>query len=88
MQSKQTIDAYSWQELSSNSVAGKLPLVPPFTESTARAKVQRAENLWNTRDPKKVAAVYTEDSIWRNRDVFIKGHAEIEMFLTTIDPAR
>jgi hypothetical protein len=30
------------------------PLVPPFTEQTARAKVQAAENLWNTKDPSKV----------------------------------
>ena len=25
-------------------------LVPPFTEETALAKVQAAEDLWNTRD--------------------------------------
>lgn len=25
---------------------------------------------------------YTEDSIWRNRSTFLKGHAEIEAFLT------
>jgi nuclear transport factor 2 (NTF2) superfamily protein len=28
---------------------------PPFTNETARAKVKAAENLWNTRDPEKVA---------------------------------
>lgn len=37
-------------------------LVPPFTEETARAKVQKAEDLWNTKDPEKVVMAYTEDS--------------------------
>jgi nuclear transport factor 2 (NTF2) superfamily protein len=55
---------------------------PPFTLESARSKVQVAEDLWNTQDPKKVAQAYTEDAIWRNRDQFIKGHAEIEAFLT------
>lgn len=55
---------------------------PPFTEDTARQKVQIAEDLWNTRDPKRVAAAYTEDSQWRNRSEFLQGHAEIEGFLT------
>ena len=55
---------------------------PPFTLETARQKVQMAEDLWNTRDPKRVAQAYTEDCAWRNRDEFIRGHAEIEAFLT------
>lgn len=54
---------------------------PPFTQESARQKVQIAEDLWNTRDPKKVAQAYTEDSVWRNRSEFLKGHAEIEAFL-------
>jgi nuclear transport factor 2 (NTF2) superfamily protein len=29
--------------------------------------VQLAEDLWNTRDPERVAATYTEDPQWRNR---------------------
>lgn len=57
------------------------PPVPPFTEETARAKVRAAENAWNTRDPEKVAAAYTEDSVWRNRDEFITGRADIQAFL-------
>lgn len=73
---------YNWQELCRDPVASKIPLLPPFTEETARAKVQRAEDLWNTRDPKKVALAYTEDSVWRNRDQFVKGRAEIEDLLT------
>ena len=55
---------------------------PPFTLQSARQKVQMAEDLWNSRDPHKVAQAYTEDSLWRNRDMFIKGHGEIEAFLT------
>lgn len=33
--------------------------LPPFTEATAREKVQKAEDAWNTRDPEKVALAYT-----------------------------
>jgi nuclear transport factor 2 (NTF2) superfamily protein len=57
------------------------PPVPPFTEETARQKVQAAEDAWNTRDPERVAAAYTEDSQWRNRDEFLNGRAEIVDFL-------
>ena len=54
---------------------------PPFTEETARAKVQAAEDAWNTRDPDRVALAYSEDSEWRNRDEFLRGRAEIKQFL-------
>ena len=57
------------------------PPVPPFTEESARQKVQAAEDAWNTRDPERVAAAYTEDSQWRNRDEFVSGRAEIVEFL-------
>lgn len=58
------------------------PPVPPFTESTARQKVQAAEDAWNTRDPERVAMAYTPDSRWRNRDTFVTGRSEIVAFLT------
>ena len=58
------------------------PPLPPFTEETARAKVQAAEDAWNTRDPEKVALAYTEESEWRNRDEFLLGRDEIKDFLT------
>jgi uncharacterized protein len=54
---------------------------PPFTFETATAKVQAAENAWNTRDPERVALAYTEDSKWRNRTDFINGREEIKAFL-------
>jgi hypothetical protein len=57
------------------------PPVPPFTAETARQKVQAAEDAWNTRDPERVAAAYTEDSDWRNREAFITGRAAIVAFL-------
>ncbi len=57
------------------------PPVPPFDEAAARAKVQAAEDAWNTRDPRRVAAAYTPDSVWRNRSTFLRGRAEIEAFL-------
>lgn len=56
-------------------------LIPPFTEETARAKVQRAEDAWNSRDPEQVSLAYSVDSEWRNRDVFLKGRDEIRAFL-------
>jgi len=54
---------------------------PPFTLETAKAKVQAAEDAWNSRDPERVALAYTEDSDWRNRDEFIRGREEIKAFL-------
>jgi uncharacterized protein len=57
------------------------PPFPPFTEETARQKVQAAEDAWNTRDPEHVADAYTVDSVWRNRDEFVTGRAEIVEFL-------
>jgi uncharacterized protein len=57
------------------------PPVPPFTEETARQKVQAAEDAWNTCDPERVAAAYTEDSRWRNRDEFLAGRVAIVDFL-------
>lgn len=54
---------------------------PPFTEESARAKVQAAEDAWNTRDPQRVALAYTVDSQWRNRDQFFTGREAIEAFL-------
>jgi uncharacterized protein len=58
------------------------PPFPPFTLETATAKVQAAEDAWNTRDPERVALAYTEDSQWRNRAEFLQGRDEIKAFLT------
>ena len=56
--------------------------VPPFTRETAIAKVRLAEDGWNSRDPARVALVYTPDSIWRNRAEFPRGRDAIIAFLT------
>jgi uncharacterized protein len=58
------------------------PPLPPFTRETAAQKVQAAEDAWNTRDPERVSLAYTPDSVWRNRDTFLNGRAEIVAFLT------
>jgi uncharacterized protein len=58
------------------------PPLPPFILETAIQKVQAAEDAWNTRDPYTVSLAYTEDSVWRNRDLFITGRAAIIAFLT------
>ena len=54
---------------------------PPFTEETARAKVQAAEDAWNSRDPERVALAYSEHSDWRNRDEFFCGREAIRALL-------
>ena len=64
-----------------DAVTPKLPF-PPFTEESARQKVQAAEDAWNTRDPHRVALAYTPNSEWRNRDQFFTGREKIMEFLT------
>ena len=56
-------------------------LRPPFTHETALAKVQAAEDGWNSRDPIRVSMAYTPDSEWRNRDEFFRGREAIVQFL-------
>jgi uncharacterized protein len=57
-------------------------IAPPFTDpELAAQKVQIAEDLWNTRDPERVAAAYTVDTQWRNRIEFLSGRAEVVEFL-------
>ena len=58
----------------------RLPL-PPFTEQSAIEKVRLAEDGWNSRDPQKVSMAYSHDSLWRNRNMFVSGRAEIVTFL-------
>lgn len=57
------------------------PILPPFTEETARLKVQAAEDAWNTRDPEKVSKAYTPNTVWRNRAEFLQGREEVRGFL-------
>jgi uncharacterized protein len=57
------------------------PPLPPFTLTTATAKVQAAEDAWNTRDPERVSWAYTIDSQWRNRSEFFSGRDQIKAFL-------
>ncbi|MGR8952679.1 MAG: nuclear transport factor 2 family protein [Gammaproteobacteria bacterium] len=58
----------------------KVP-VPPFTAETAAQKVRLAEDAWNSRDPDRVALVYTEDTLWRNRTEFPQGREQVRQFL-------
>ena len=57
------------------------PPLPPFTAETAAQKARAAEDAWNSCDPERVSLAYTEDSRWRNRDMFVEGRAEIVAFL-------
>jgi nuclear transport factor 2 (NTF2) superfamily protein len=56
-------------------------IAPPFTYDTALRKVQAAEQLWNSRDPERVALAYAIDAQWRNRTEFIEGRDQIIAFL-------
>jgi uncharacterized protein len=58
------------------------PPVPPFTKESAIQKVRLAEDAWNSRDPARVAQVYTEDTNWRNRAEFPVGREQVKEFLT------
>ena len=57
-------------------------LAPPFTLQTAILKVRKAEEGWNSRNPRQVVLAYTVDSRWRNRPEFLTGRDEIIAFLT------
>jgi len=57
------------------------PPLPPFTRETAIQKVRGAEDGWNSRDPDRVALVYTPDTIWRNRAEFPVGRDQVRAFL-------
>jgi uncharacterized protein len=57
-------------------------ILPPFDESSARQKVQLAEDAWNSHDPQRISMAYTEDSQWRNRGEFFEGRPAIVEFLT------
>ena len=57
-------------------------LIPPFNKETAKAKVQAAEDAWNSKNPEKISMAYAIDSKWRNRDQFFTGRAAIVEFLS------
>jgi len=59
----------------------KRPPLPPFTEETAKQKIQAAEDAWNSKDPERVSLAYTIDSEWRNRSEFLHGREEVKAFL-------
>ncbi len=57
------------------------PPLPPFTEETAKQKIQMAEDAWNSKDPERVSKAYTIDTEWRNRNEFMNGREEVVAFL-------
>lgn len=58
------------------------PPLPPFTAESAALKVRLAEDAWNSRDPARVALVYTETTRWRNRAEFPVGREAVKALLT------
>jgi nuclear transport factor 2 (NTF2) superfamily protein len=59
----------------------KQQIKPPFTYESAKAKVQAAEDGWNSKDPEKVALAYSPDTQWRNRNEFFTGREAVKSFL-------
>lgn len=57
------------------------PPLPPFNVESAAIKVRMAEDAWNSRDPERVAQVYTENTQWRNRTEFPRGREQVRAFL-------
>ena len=58
----------------------KKQIKPPFTYESAKAKVQAAEDGWNSKDPERVAIAYSSDTKWRNRDQFFTGSKLLKNF--------
>ena len=58
------------------------PPLPPFTEETAKQKIQMAEDAWNSKDPERVCMAYTIDTEWRNRNEFLHGRDAVREFLS------
>ncbi len=57
-------------------------ITPPFTQESALAKVQMAEDAWNSKNPKSISMAYSLHSEWRNRDQFFTGREAIVQFLS------
>lgn len=57
------------------------PPFPPFDLESAKQKVRLAEDGWNSRDPVRVSMAYSEDTVWRNRNVFLVGREAAQKFL-------
>ena len=57
-------------------------LKPPFNLKMAQEKVKFAQKMWNSQNPVTVSNGYTSDCIWRNRNFFFRGTANIQEFLT------
>lgn len=70
-----------WKNNIFDVMENKRPPLPPFTEETAKQKIQAAEDAWNSKDPERVSLAYTIDTAWRNRSEFLNGREEVKAFL-------
>ncbi|MEP6944269.1 MAG: nuclear transport factor 2 family protein [Acidobacteriota bacterium] len=67
--------------MNNNMIVKPSDIKPPFTFETATAKVQAAEDAWNSRDPERICLAYSIDTEWRNRAEFINGREAVKGFL-------
>ena len=56
-------------------------LTLPFCEETALEAVRLAEDVWNARDPDRVALAYSPENPCRNRIELLEGRESIKTFL-------
>ena len=54
---------------------------PPFTEASARQKVQNAEDAWNRRVAEDIPGDQAENTKWRYKELFLEGRENILPFL-------
>lgn len=69
------------RQMSLNMSTETKPPLPPYTKESAIQKIRMAEDAWNSQDPDRVKMAYTPDSVWRNRNIFLRGRDEIRQFL-------
>lgn len=45
-------------------------IIPPLTRQSAIAKITLDESVWNSRDPEKIALLYSPQANWRDGNTF------------------
>lgn len=67
--------------MTGTNYANPSDIKPPFNFESATAKVQAAENVWNSQDPERICLAYSVDTEWRNRTESINGREAVKKFL-------
>ena len=76
-----TIMILTGSHLTASAQDAQDTIKPPFTQESAIAKLKINESVWNTRDPEKIAALYSPDAEWRDKTNILKGRDAIIAYL-------